>query len=118
MDGLVHDLIFFVLVYLLVFNIYYFILCRKKKVIKITNEMDYLITRFKLNKKKINLKRLSLGVSLINAFIIAFVSFIMINIELMMILRLMIGFVILFILIYAIYEIYGRYLYKKWGMKK
>ena len=107
-------------IYLLVFLVYYLFLCRKKrgkkkkgkKEFKITNEMNYLITKFNLDVKMIDIKSLARGVALINAFIIAFVSTILINLKMQTIIRLLIGFVLLFILIYACYEIYGNYLKK------
>ena len=107
-------------IYLLVFLVYYLFLCRKKKSkkqkgkkeFKITNEMNYLITKFNLDVKKLDIKSLAKGVALINAFIIAFVSTLLINLKLQTIIRLLIGFVLLFVLIYACYEIYGNYLKK------
>ena len=79
---------------------------------KITSEMYYLITKFKLDEKSLDLKKLAKGVALINAFIIAFVSTVLISLKMQIIIRLLIGFVLLFILIYACYEIYGNYLKK------
>ena len=107
-------------IYLLVFLVYYFFLCRKKKSkkqkgkkeFKITNEMNYLITKFNLDVKTLDIKSLARGVALINAFIIAFVSTLLINLKMQTIIRLLIGFVLLFVLIYACYEIYGNYLKK------
>ncbi len=110
--------IIFLSIYVGVFLVYYFFLCRKKKTkkgrrgFKITNEMSYLITRFKLDEKSLDLRRLAKGVALINGFIIAFVSTVLINLKFQTVIRLLIGFVLLFILIYACYEIYGNYLKK------
>ena len=74
--------------------------------------MNYLITKFNLDLKTLDIKNLARSVALINAFIIAFVSTVLINLKLQTILRLLIGFVLLFVLIYACYEIYGNYLKK------
>ena len=120
LQNILEPILIFFIIYLLVFVVYYFFLCRKKKRkkqkgpkgFKITNEMNYLITKFKLDEKSLDIKKLAKGVALINAFIIAFVSTILINLKLQTILRLLIGFVLLFILIYACYEIYGNYLKK------
>ena len=107
-------------IYILVYLVYYLFLCRKKKSKKqkgkkefrVTNEMNYLIIKFNLDVKTLDIKSLARGVALINAFIIAFVSTILINLKMQTILRLLIGFVLLFVLIYACYEIYGNYLKK------
>ena len=120
LQNVLEPIIIFFVVYLLVFLVYYFYICRKKKRknqkskrgFRITSEMYYLITKFKLDEKSLDIKKLAKGVALINAFIIAFVSTVLISLKMQTILRLLIGFVLLFILIYACYEIYGNYLKK------
>ena len=77
-------------------------------------EFSYLIKRFSLDQKKLNSKSLKLGVSIINAFIISFVSNFIMLIPVPMMVRLLIGFVLLFALIYALYEIYGKVLKRKY----
>ena len=79
-------------------------------------EINYLIGKFKLDKKKINYKTAILWISIINAFIISFVSTVISAIPAHIIWQLLVGFVLIFGLIYALYEIYGRILVKKgWG---
>ena len=120
LQNILEPIVIFLVVYLLVFLVYYLFICRKKKTkkqkgpkgFKITSEMYYIITKFKLDEKSLDLKKLAKGVALINAFIIAFVSTVLISLKMQVILRLLIGFVLLFILIYACYEIYGNYLKK------
>ena len=55
--------------------------------------------------------------AIINAFIISSVVTIISNIKLKMMWQLLIGFVLLFALIYSLYEIYGRHLIKKVGLE-
>ncbi len=125
--SIITNIIFFVLVLLVVFLVdFYFITKDRAKKVKgskekrkvtekLTTEGMYLISRFNLDDKKINLRMLNFYISIINAFIIAFVStgISLINVNVMF--QLLIGFVLLFALIYAIYEIFGRHLKKKWG---
>ena len=89
----------------------------KKKKIKNIGELDYVIGKFKLDFKKINSDRSIIWISLINSFIIAVVSFIIMIIPLKIMWQMLIAFVLLFCLIYSLYEIYGRHL-KKNQIKK
>ncbi len=89
----------------------------KKKKIKNISEIDYLVGKFKLNKKKLKEEKVIIWISLINSFIIASVSSVIMLMPFKMMWQLLIAFVLLFGLIYALYEIYGRYL-KKLEVKK
>lgn len=114
--------IFFITLLLIVFFIDYFLIIKRKlKSKKKKNddimEINYLIAKFKLDKTKVLYKPVGLWCALINAFIISFVSTVISNIKLHMMWQLLIGFVLLFGLIYSLYEIYGRHLVKK-GWKK
>ena len=61
-------------------------------------------------------KSVILWTALINSFIIAFVSTVISAIPAHVVWQLLVGFVLIFGLIYALYEIYGRILVKKgWG---
>lgn len=115
-DSILYQLFWFVFVFLVMFIIYFFLLRHriKKQKKQTIGEFNYLVNRFKLDRKKLKYKLLVWGVSLINAFIIAFVSTFIMLIPLSMIWRLLIGFVLLLALIYALYEIYGRFLAKKY----
>lgn len=81
-------------------------------------EINYLIFKFNLDPNKILYKPVCLYCALINGFIISGVVTIISNIKLKMMWQFLIGFVLLFGLIYAIYEIYGRILVKKGWQKK
>ncbi|MBQ6686906.1 MAG: hypothetical protein IJN03_00090 [Bacilli bacterium] len=88
----------------------------KKKEVKEFGEVNYLVGKFKLDKKKINYKSVILWTAIINSFIISFVSTVISAIPAHMIWQLLVGFVLIFALIYSLYEIYGRILVKKgWG---
>ena len=79
-------------------------------------EINYLIGKFNLDKKKIDYKSTILWTAVINAFIISLVSTVISAIPAHIIWQLLVGFVLIFGLIYALYEIYGRILVKKgWG---
>lgn len=116
------NIIFFIVLMLVIFIIdYLFVMKRKLKSKKKKNkeimEINYLITKFKLDKNKVLMKPMCLWCSLINGFIISLVVTVISNIKVYMMWQLLIGFVMLFALIYSIYEIYGRHLVRK-GWKK
>ena len=125
MSRLEAALIIFGLLFIIIFIVDYFFIKRKylkrlydkrKKKRKKNNELmeiSYLVSKFNLDKDKLNLKKLLILVSMINAFIISFVSVVVMLIRINIILQLFIGFVLLMALIYALYEILGRHLVKK-----
>ena len=88
---------------------------KKERPFKYTNEGKLMIIRYNLDEKKVDYKELLKWTSFCNAFIISLTSTIICNIPLKMYYQLAIGFVILFGLIYSIFEIVGRHLNKKWG---
>ncbi len=103
-------LVFFVIIYCVQY-IWDYRKIKKKKTdtIMITS---YVIKKFKLNKNKINYKKELKWMCLINSFIISGVGTFVSSIDTYIFLQLGIGFVLLFLLIYALYEIYGRHLKK------
>ena len=135
MNGIVYNLIFFIVVFLIVYIFCYYIAGRikvpkeknkdkkankdkkgkKERPFKYTNEGKLMIIRYNLDEKKVDYKELLKWTSFCNAFIISLTSTIICNIPLKMYYQLAIGFVILFGLIYSIFEIIGRHLNKKWG---
>ena len=135
MNGIVYNLIFFIVVFLIVYIFCYYIAGRikvpkeknkdktstkgkkgkKEKLFKYTNEGKLMIIRYNLDEKKVDYQELLRWTSFCNAFIISLTSTIICNIPLKMYYQLAIGFVILFGLIYSIFEIVGRHLNKKWG---
>ena len=122
-------LIVFSCLFLVMFIIdYFFINRRKLKIIegktkrgrkkkqKVIGEIDnLLVPKFKLDKAKINYRHAIGVVAIINSFIISLVSTIIMFINLDMIWILLVAFCLLFGIIYALYEHYGRYLNRKGG---
>jgi len=108
------NLIYFGAVFILVSLVYLLFLNRKRlNGKKGIGEAAYVIAKFKLDKKKINLKSIVTTIGFINALIIAFVCAVISAVPLQIIWQLLIGFVLIFGLIYSLYEIYGRILVKK-----
>lgn len=117
MNSIGYQLFWIILVFGIMFFVYFFLLSKKIKKGNINRigEFTYLMKRFSLDQKKINTNQIKLGICIINAFIISFVSNFIMLIPVSMMFRLLIGFVLLFALIYALYEIYGKFLKKKYG---
>ena len=117
-------LYFYILVFVLVFlvNLIMDLIKIKKKKFRKIGEIQYLVNRFNLDINKIKYKSTSVCISLINAFIIATVTTVVSFLDAVIAIQLLCGFVLLFALIYMLYEIYGRILikkgYKKKGSKK
>ena len=88
---------------------------KKEKQFKYTNEGKLMMIRYNLDEKKVDYRELLRWTSFCNAFVISLTCTIICNIPLKMYYQLAIGFVILFGLIYSIFEIVGRHLNKKWG---
>lgn len=108
-------IIFFIAVYILVFLFTYvldLIKIRKRKKSKI-GEISYLVTKFKLDKNKLNYKKISFDIAIINGFIISLTTTIVALVDVALTIQLLLGFVLLFALIYSLYEIYGRHLKNK-----
>ena len=113
-------IIVFLVLFIVIFVFDYFFIKRKylkKKRKKKNNELmelSYLINKFNLNRDTLNLKRLLFCISFINAFIISLVSVTVLAIDTYVILKFIIGFILLIALIYAIYELLGRFLERKY----
>ncbi len=117
MEQIIYDILFFLIVFAIIFTINYLVYLKKIKKGKHLEIVDYVVLRFNLDSKKINARRMILAISLINAFIISLVSTVITKLNIAIIWQFMIGFVLLFGLIYSLYEIYGKYLIKK-GYKR
>ena len=85
----------------------------KKKKDKPLGEIEYLCNKFKLDRNKLNYRELLFMIPLIDSLIITFVTMVIDLVPLPFIFKLMIGFILLMGLIYALYEIYGKHLLKK-----
>lgn len=125
-------LIFGLIAFFLIFLIYYFLILKrrynnyfnkvkkkkkKNKDIYESMEISYLIYKFKLDTKKIDLLYLLKRIAIIDAFIISFTGTLVYYIPLKIMWRFLIAFALLFCLIYAIYELFGRFLVKKGWQK-
>ena len=113
--GLAVFIVVFLINYLVVFKLRYKNTGKKKKKKDLQSYIgfSYLIPKFNLDKDKIDINYMFFCISLINAFIIAFVFMIVYIIPWSYPFRMIVGFVLLFGLIYSLYEIYGRHLVKK-----
>ncbi len=114
------NVIFFLVVFLIIYIIIYCYNLRKikKKKENTMLEYHYLISKFHLDPEILKARKVILVISIIDAFIISFVTTFLSVVELSIFWQIMIGFVLLVSLIYACYEIYGRYLVKKGFQKK
>lgn len=123
----------FIVLFIIVFLVDYFLIDKrklnlikkggvtkkgKKKKIKSISEIDYISMKFKLDSKKLNMDKMIIVISLINAFIISIVSSIVMLMPFAIMWQLIVAFALLFGLIYALYEIYGRHLKQKEEKKK
>jgi len=117
MNVIVKSLIYFGICFMTVLLIYLLFINRKfrkeYKEGKEQVEIYYLVKRFKLDMKITKYKTIKLIVSILNSFIVAFTFTIIINLKFKYAYKLMIAFVIMFIMIYSLYEITGRILKKK-----
>ncbi len=113
MNFIINSLIYFGISFILIFLIYVIFINRKRKEYtqgKNQIDINYVIQKFNLDMRKTKYKTLKWVISIVNSFIISFTFTIIVNINGKYIIKLLIGFVILFILIYSIYEIAGRIL--------
>lgn len=123
MDKLQAALILFGVLFIIIFLVDYIFIKRKylkkissKKKKKKNNELteiSYLVGKFKLNKDALPLNKLLVIISLSNAFIISLVAVVVIILNTYIIIQLVVGFILLFALIYAIYELIGRSLERR-----
>lgn len=116
-------ILFFIIIFLvllLLFTIFYRNRIGKNKGKKLS-EVKYFVKKFKLDRNKMDLKKFYNGIALINSLIISFVSIFLMYMDIVWkfnyVLELIVGFILLFLLIYSLYEIYGNILKKKWRDK-
>ena len=110
--------IYFLVAYIIIFLIYVLVINRKKKTYKETKEnieVQYLVKKFNLDKRKIKYSTLKWYINVVNPLIIATTFVIVTNIE-SLLWGILIGFVVMMALIYSVYELLGRIL-KKRGSK-
>lgn len=115
MNELLLNIIYFISSYILIFIIYVFIINRNKKSYTEGSkqlEVNYLVSKFNLDKRKTKYPTIKWCVNIINPLIISTTFVIVTNIESFS-LSILVGFSIMMILVYSIYEILGRTLKKK-----
>ena len=113
------SIIFFCVLFVVFYLIYYFIFDDKLKKEKYTkiSELTFIVSKFKLDKKKMDYRKCLNGVAIINAFIISFTITIIDLLPIDIMFKLSVAFVMLMGLIFSLYMIYGKHLQKKWGKK-
>ena len=114
MDNIIMSLIVFALTFIARFSL--FLVTRKKKNKKkygLSMEVEYLIHRFKLNKKRLNTIGIASIISLLDALIISITIFVAVTITSNIMLEMLIGLVIVVCSIIVVNEILGRILLKK-----
>ena len=111
---------FLAIMFLLIFIITYWMNLNNYKKRKYTSigELNYLLKKFHLDRKRLPVRKMLLVFSLIDAFIMAFTASFITALPVNTVFQMLIGFVLLFALIYALYEIYGRHLVKKYKKKE
>lgn len=100
------------LIYTIIYLFYlFFVILRKKKIDKFLDNVyaNYLIRTYKLDKNKINIKKLAHIVAVSNAIIIA-TTFIIISFVNNFILMMLLAFIVLIPLQLFVYHIIGKYL--------
>ena len=116
MNIIVKSLIYFGICFIVVFLLYLIINKKFRKEYKEGREqveINYLVNRFNLDMRITKYKTIKLVVALLNSFIIAFTFTLIINLKYKYAFKLMIAFVIMFIMIYSLYEIVGRMLKRR-----
>jgi len=109
--------IYFILTFLLVYMIFYFFIVRKagKKIQKkVPVEVEYLITKYNIDLKKVDYRNFLNTISVTGSIIMAITVLIIFNIE-NLLLQLVVAFVVMIPLILIGFQFIGKY-YKKKGM--
>ena len=108
-------LLLFVFAFSIVMLIYIFFINRGRKEYKegkkIT-EIEFLVKKYNLDMRKVKYNKLKWTVTIVNSFIVASTSTIISVID-SPVWQILVGFIILFALIFAIYEIIGRLFARK-----
>jgi uncharacterized membrane protein YjjP (DUF1212 family) len=110
----------FFFLYLLVFIIYIVFINKRKKnysKLKKNDEIVLFVNRYNIDVEKVGFKKIKTYLALINSFIIAFSSTIIIHVD-GLLLKVGVGFVVIMVMIYSLYEIVGRKLKTMEGDKK
>ena len=114
-DDNMFSLIYFVIVFIIVYFAYYFIfddMLKKEKYAKIS-ELVLLTKKFNLDKKKMNYRSSFNGIAILNAFIMGSTVVVVDLIPFNYVSKLLVAFVMIMILMFSLYFLYGKYLSKK-----
>lgn len=121
---LIFGIILFIVLFILLYFYYTFKMIQvlnkkrtRKNKEKFLFPVKYLSNKFKIDKNVLLTKKMVLIYSLVDSFIMSLVVIIIELIPLPFAIQLLIGFILLFALIYSIYELLGRYISKKEGLK-
>lgn len=90
----------------------------KGKKEKVIMEIEYLSSRFKIDKKDLLNSSVGTQICMINAFIMSSTATVVMMVPVIDVVRLLIAFALLIILIYISYELYGKKLENKFKEEK
>ena len=114
-ETMIFNILYFIVSYLIMFLVQVFIINRKKKTYtdaKKMSDVTYITTKFKLDKRKTDYNTLKWYINFINPLIISTTFVVISNID-SFIMSLLVGFIVMLLLMYSLYEIIGRILKKK-----
>lgn len=114
------DLIFSLVMFVVIYLFYViFVICRKKQLEKLKNNVGviYLVNKYNLDLKKINMKVFGHVIALSNSFIFAVTLFIISFVD-KLFLKILVCFVVLIPLEFIMYHIIGKMYGKKVQPKK
>jgi hypothetical protein len=106
--------------FLIIFLVYLLVVNRRKYNYSLLNENDQVkifINRYKINIEKVNYKYLLSVIAFINSFILSLTSAIIFRID-NVLLSICVSFIIIFSLIFILFEIAGRYFKRLEGKVK
>ncbi|MDD2435375.1 MAG: hypothetical protein PHO63_03890 [Bacilli bacterium] len=109
------DLIFAIIVFIIIYLLYLgIVILNKEKLEKFTKakEISLLVSKYKLDLKQINIKKLVNMVALSNSFIMALAIYLVSLVE-NIFLQILVAFVVIFPSILIIYPLIGNYFKKK-----
>lgn len=110
----------YLIVFIIIFILNYFLFIRKKTKLnkkKVPIELNYLLSIYKIDIKKLNYKKFVWIYNLINTFIITTIYIIIVYLLDNLILQIIFGMILLILLIIICYGLLGRYYQKKEGIK-
>ena len=113
-------LIDFLVIFILISLFYLLFINRKKKNFDLLKENDFIRTfvlKYDIDIKKINYRFMINLIAIINSFIIAITSAIIIEIE-SLVWSIIVCFVVLFILVFTLFDLAGKYIKKTEGKVK